>query len=448
MKNLPAVKKICFHTFVLIVFLFLFPDRILCQITETDGDWSKNRCFLKNTPEAQFMIRGGDIDNLNCGWAESFNPFCGMSTEPHDYPMKEDPKDVPGLDHILLGTSYNGTGGGDGYSESFSEKTKPVPIKISLSELKGTAISAVKMQIFIDDFQSPVTFSNFSATINAKRFINLEQVLKEVDQTGPIGKLITLDIPSELLPEFSKDSVVFNINDATTGVGDGFSLDFIKLLVNPSKIKIYKGNISGRVIDYDGNPVENVLIKLPDSQQSTTNSEGIFSFNDLQPGLIIIHAMKREYANVYINADVICDQTTEVEIVLHPSSKVEFKGQKIMEGDAVTLSKIQFNAGSAVLTQPAMAELNMIYEFLSSNGQVEIELSGFTSSEGDAVVNKNLSLQRVESCKLFLVNKGIEGNRIFTVGYGPENPVAPNDTEENRAKNRRVEMKISKINVE
>jgi outer membrane protein OmpA-like peptidoglycan-associated protein len=56
-----------------------------------------------------------------------------------------------------------------------------------------------------------------------------------------------------------------------------------------------------------------------------------------------------------------------------------------------------------------------------------------------------LSLKRVDTCKTYLVEKKIDEKRIFTAGYGPENPVAPNDTEENRAKNRRVEMKIVRI---
>jgi OmpA-OmpF porin, OOP family len=447
MKN--EITKTFFNeksVFLFVAILILFHvNMAYSQVTTTDGDWSKNFVFLKNTPEAQGMIRVGDVDNLNCGWAEGFNPFCGQSTDAHEYPMKEDANDIPGLDHILLGTSYKGTGG-DGYSDSYSPKTKPKAIKIPLRDLKGMNIASVKMQIFIDDFQSPSLGSDFTATLNGKRFINLEKILKVIDQSGPIGKLVTLDIPNELLPEFSKDSVMFYVDDPTTGIGDGFSFDFIKVLVNPVKLKTYKGIVEGRVIEKDGTPLENVLVTLSGIEEEKTNSDGYFLFNDVTPGLAIVKAYKDGYANAYQNADVICDQTSTIEIVLLPSQIVQFKGKEIKEGESVTLSKIQFNAASAVLTPSATEELNSIFDFLSSNGQVTIELDGYTSSEGDPIMNKNLSLQRVDACKKFLVDKGIEGKRIFTIGYGPEYPVAPNDTEENRAKNRRVEMKISKIN--
>jgi OmpA-OmpF porin, OOP family len=431
----------------MIVFSLLMINNqsIIGQTTDIDGDWTKNYMFLKNTKEAEFMIRVGDIDNLNCGWKEDFNPFCGLPTEAHLYPMPGNPQDIPGMDRIILGSSYKGNRTGDGYSESFSEKTKGVPIKISLTGLKGSQVKSVKMQIFIDDFQSPSVGSAFIATINGKRFIELEQLLRVVDQSGPIGKLITLDIPSELLPEFLKESIDFFIDDPTTGAGDGYALDFIKILVNPSQIKVYKGNLSVKVLDSEGNPVADVAISLSNEITAKTNAEGSFEFKDLLPGLVTIHAYKKEFANVYKSVDVECDKTTEVELTLKKSGKAEFKGITVMEGDAVTLSQIQFNAGNAVLTANAKTELDLIYNFLNSNASVEIEFSGFTSSEGDAIVNKNLSLQRVDACKQYLVNKGIDQNRIFTIGCGPDKPIAPNDTEVNRAKNRRVEMRITKI---
>jgi OOP family OmpA-OmpF porin len=54
-------------------------------------------------------------------------------------------------------------------------------------------------------------------------------------------------------------------------------------------------------------------------------------------------------------------------------------------------------------------------------------------------------LKRVRSCKDYLIAKGIDDGRITIKGYGPDLPVAPNDTKANRAKNRRVEMKITKL---
>jgi outer membrane protein OmpA-like peptidoglycan-associated protein len=82
---------------------------------------------------------------------------------------------------------------------------------------------------------------------------------------------------------------------------------------------------------------------------------------------------------------------------------------------------------------------------MKQNQTVEILLSGHTSAEGAAALNRQLSLKRVRTCKDYLIGQGIDEGRITIKGYGPDMPIAPNDTEANRAKNRRVEMKITKL---
>ena len=79
------------------------------------------------------------------------------------------------------------------------------------------------------------------------------------------------------------------------------------------------------------------------------------------------------------------------------------------------------------------------------NPGAEIELSGHTSSEGERSYNRSLSYKRVKACKDYIVAKGIDEGRIIAVGFGPDRPVASNDTETNRAKNRRVEMRLKKL---
>lgn len=415
------------------------------QNTLNDGDWSKNYAFMKNTAEAEYMIRVGDVDNLNFGWPKDFNPFCGTPTPRHAFPWTPKPEDLPGMDRIMLGDSYKCKTGGDGYSGSCSEQTKAVPVSIPLHDIKGVAINAVKMQVFIDDFQSPSRHSNFTITVNGKRFVEMEKLIRSIDQTGPIGKLITVDVNAELLKEFTKDSVTFLVNDYLSKAGDGFAIDFIKLLINPKQEIIYKGTLKGTVTDNKGVLLDSVKISVTGLPEVTTDAKGTFQFADIQTGLRVIEAYKKGYSVAYKNVDVMCTKTTEVKIVLGPSKKIMFNGQNITEGESLTLSKIQFAAGKADLSAAAKTELDKIFTFLNANRGVDVELNGFTSSEGEVAYNKELSLKRVESCKQYLVGKGIDEKRIFTEGWGPERPVAPNDTEANRAKNRRVEMRIARI---
>lgn len=431
---------------VIIIFSFLFTVNLFinAQTTSNDGDWKSNYSFLKNTEEAEYMLRIGDIDNLGFGWPADFNPFCGKKTPSHKYPWVINEQDLTGMDRILLGSSYQKKKSGDGYSGAYSPKTKPVPITIPLKDIKNISISAIKMQIFIDDFQTPSRKSSFKVTLNGKRFINLEKMIKAIDQTGPVGKLVTVEVNDELLPEFSKDSISFFVDDPTTGIGDGFAIDFIKILVNPQKELIYKGNIKG-MVTYMGKPADSVEISIPGRPSITTDAKGSFAFNDIQPGLIVLHAYKKNFATIEKNVDVECSKTTTINIGLQLSKKLTYNGKEITEGESFIMSKIQFGAGSADLSNAAKTELDKIFTFLNTNKGVEIELDGFTSSEGEINFNKELSLKRVDACKKYLTDKGIEENRIYTIGYGPEKPIAPNDTETNRAKNRRVEMKVTKI---
>jgi OOP family OmpA-OmpF porin len=76
---------------------------------------------------------------------------------------------------------------------------------------------------------------------------------------------------------------------------------------------------------------------------------------------------------------------------------------------------------------------------------LEILLSGHTSSEGGADLNRELSLKRVRSCKDYLATRGIDESRITIRGFGPDQPIASNETEAGRSRNRRVEMKVTKL---
>ena len=71
-------------------------------------------------------------------------------------------------------------------------------------------------------------------------------------------------------------------------------------------------------------------------------------------------------------------------------------------------------------------------------------LEGHTDSTGDAAANKKLSLDRATAVKTIVVSGGVADSRVGTAGFGPEKPIAPNDTEEGRAKNRPLELVVDK----
>ena len=79
---------------------------------------------------------------------------------------------------------------------------------------------------------------------------------------------------------------------------------------------------------------------------------------------------------------------------------------------------------------------------LKENPELFVEMSGHTSMEGLPERNLDLSLRRAQAVKAYLVRRGIEDRRILTVGHGSDVPIADNNTEDGRRRNRRIEFRI------
>lgn len=438
---------------LLIILLFCLPN-LVAQTTPNDGDWTKQVESITSSPEADYMIRIGDIDNLGYGWPEGFNPFSGKSTDVHEWPFKVDPVDIPGTDRVMIPSAYlkdpgKGSGcGGDGYSGGDPEIYKVVPLIMPLESIKNAKINSAALLMFVDDFQSPGTCSKFRVWFNKKRLSTAEKILGGIDQTGPIGKLIYIKIPAEVLSELNADKLKITIDDSTTYAADGYAIDFVKLLINPRPYK-YLGPLKVIVKNsVTQEPINNALVSIPEFGEVNTDNEGRARINDLYAGLVIADISANGFIAKTQSFDVIANENyNEFEVWLDPleNVKVEIDGRVLMEGESLVLNNIQFKVASADLLKESKTELNKVVDLMRMYPKIEIELSGHTSSEGETKMNKQLSLRRVESCRKFLSENGISEDRISVIGYGPDKPIAPNDTEQNRAVNRRVELKITRI---
>lgn len=420
---------------------------ISAQTTATDGDWKANSAVLKNTPEADVMIRVGDIDNLGFGFQPGFNPFTGKSTEVHQYPWLPAKSDVPGLDRILIGTGFGKVPqpcGGDGYTGS--RPGHPVPIVLPLDACKGLKITGATLTMFVDDFQTPVLCSRFRAYVNGRRLNDLENVLRALNQSGPIGKFVSVKLPAELLPLLAGNKLSVLIDDSTSGAADGFALDFVKLLVNPKAV-LYKNTITGYVKRRDGEgPIAGALVTVRGYGETTTDSDGKFTLTDIPAGLNVADASAEGYQSNSAVYDVVAGEEVEEQtIYLDQAKDIDFAGRRLKVGENLILNNIQFDKASADLRPASKAELDKLVALMNDNPRMEIELSGHTSAEGDAAMNTALSQRRVQSCKGYLIQKGVDEGRLNAVGYGPAHPIADNTTEAGREKNRRVEMRVIKM---
>jgi len=111
----------------------------------------------------------------------------------------------------------------------------------------------------------------------------------------------------------------------------------------------------------------------------------------------------------------------------------------------IRLDYVQFETGSAQLKPESKYELNNLVNLLNDYSSMTLELGGHTDNVGDADSNQSLSQARAEAVKSYVVNKGINADRLTAVGYGQNKPAEDNDTDEGRAANRRTEFKITTI---
>ena len=106
------------------------------------------------------------------------------------------------------------------------------------------------------------------------------------------------------------------------------------------------------------------------------------------------------------------------------------------------LDNVEFDFGKATLRASSYTTLDDLAEYLNRKPNERIEIGGHTDNIGSDEKNMVLSLERAKSIVAYLSAKGIDNNRLVAKGYGAEEPIEENDTEEGRQKNRRTEVKI------
>ncbi len=116
---------------------------------------------------------------------------------------------------------------------------------------------------------------------------------------------------------------------------------------------------------------------------------------------------------------------------------------KTDRGMVITLGDVLFEFNRAEVKASAQARMAQLADFLRQYPDRRVSIEGHTDSVGSASYNAELSQRRAEAIKGQLIGLGIAPERISTVGYGKDFPVAANDTDTNRAINRRVEVVIS-----
>jgi len=123
------------------------------------------------------------------------------------------------------------------------------------------------------------------------------------------------------------------------------------------------------------------------------------------------------------------------------SANLEAEEQEILKKAFETLT---FETGKAIISSQSKVGLDSLAMILVQKPAYFLQVSGHTDNDGGVAKNQALSLSRATEVKTYLVAKGVPANRIVAKGFGSSVPVAPNNTAENKRKNRRVELKVYK----
>ena len=225
------------------------------------------------------------------------------------------------------------------------------------------------------------------------------------------------------------------------GDWDIYSFDLYEE-ARPQEVVILKGEL----IDEQGKPIQGAEIEITyndtgeKSQFKVNGDDGKYAavVKVSQKQDITVSVNKEGYA---FNAKVIEKETIEKRD--SPTIKTgKLKIDTVEVGKSFSIDDIVFASDSYILTQKSQFILNGLASYLSKNTHLKVAINGHTDDLGDDEKNRQLSQNRSDAVKNYLVEKGIEASRLTAKGFGETKPKFQNTNDANRAKNRRTEFEV------
>lgn len=188
-------------------------------------------------------------------------------------------------------------------------------------------------------------------------------------------------------------------------------------------------------------PVNQVSVKMVDDagEVKTFNStDGRFEFNASRNHTYVLNADKQDFKTTRTQFSTMGmkreDPDKVVELVIYVDS--------IYLDETFIMENVFYDFGKSTLRPESSYELDKLVELMKDNPSIDVQIISHTDNVGTDESNNVLSNDRAQSVINYLVSSGIERSRLSSLGLGESQPVASNDTEEGRQKNRRTEFKI------
>jgi len=419
------------------------------QAPATPAAWALKVERTVNGPEADLVVRTGDINNLGFGWPDGFDPFSGKSTG-HSFPWDPRPGAPAGTDRIIVASVVTASDAGkhshDGYTDyamTHRASSMPAPIVLDIGALPAK-VNVVLLQMFLDDFQAPVWGSHFQIALNGTRIPSFEAAVNSLQQTGPIGKLVTFKLLPEYWPLLQSGHLKVLIDDPATHIPDGYAVDFVRILVNPRPFK-YSVSINCSVVDAATHKAIAAATVDAATGTASTDARGQCVLRNLPAGLVTASAIAPGYDEQVLPVDLEAGATGQAnfELKRHKEGMADLD-KSIGESGSAEIYGVHFDTGSATLRPDSTAALENVLGLINERTDSRWVISGHTDNQGATDLNLKLSQSRAASVIAWLVAHGVAASRLSPQGFGASRPLADNSTEAGRALNRRVEMTLVK----
>jgi len=267
------------------------------------------------------------------------------------------------------------------------------------------------------------------------------ELLKQVVAKGNGGYLVNAAelTGGDAMAKFVEDVLLWPDSD-----GDGVADHLDKCPGTPKDVKV---DAVGCPIDSDGDGVPDYLDKCPNTPKGV-KVDAVGCPLDSDGDGVVDAADKCPNTPKGVKVDAVgCPLDSDGDGVPDYLDKCPNtpKGLVVDETGCVpagfmVVGEVLFDTNKWNIKPEGQAELDKGVAFLLKNPQLKVEIQGHTDSTGAAAWNATLSQRRAESVMKYLVSKGVPAAQLTAKGFGPANPVAPNDTVEGRAKNRRVDF--------
>ena len=225
-------------------------------------------------------------------------------------------------------------------------------------------------------------------------------------------------------PDTDGDNIIDKVDECPTvyGIAELKGCPAAELTYFNVETQVEKVKQGGGVYSY-GNGVETKVAKF--------KLEG---YNADTVKTVFVTAPNLRGKNAYREADGFFRFAKEAEVVI-----LKEEEKQVMKK---AFENLEYKTNSDVILSTSFSSLDELAKLMGINSTWKLRISGHTDNVGPREANLNLSMRRSESVKKYLMTKGIAADRFEVLYFGPDKPIAPNNTEDGRARNRRVEMLI------